>query len=307
MTSPLAYPVALSSAGKTTCKSQAGHSTVATTCSASTDESMGASRRAGRAAARRQRRCLSERDLAVLASIGKYRYMTALQVEELHFYGHASRITGARTCRRVLERMTEVGLLWRLERRIGGVRAGSASFVYALAPLGQRTADPESQGRLRYREPSVEFLDHTLEVAQLVVNLHVLARGGGLDVLDLEPEPGCWRRFLAGYEGVQILKPDLAVSLRIGEFDYQWFVEVDRATHSPAAVVRKCRLYHGYWQAGVEQERSGLFPRVLLVAPGRRRAGLIERAIRQASGLNQELFVVTTSDDALRWLTGVMS
>src|SRR5665647_1614795 len=67
-----------------------------------------ASRRAGRAAVVRHRRHLSERDMCVIGNIDRYRYLSARQIEELHFFDHASSLTGARACRRVLERLTTV-------------------------------------------------------------------------------------------------------------------------------------------------------------------------------------------------------
>jgi hypothetical protein len=263
--------------------------------------------RAGRAVAARCRRHLSERELAVVASLNRYRYMSARQIEKLHFFNHASPLTGARTCRRVLERLTRASVLWRLERRIGGVRAGSASFIYALGPLGHRVVTDTDGARVRRREPSAEFLDHTLAIAELAVDLHCLTRSGNLDLLDIEPEPTCWRRFTVGLEGVQVLKPDLSVSLRASDYEYHWFVEIDLSTHSAAAVVRKCRLYDRYWATGIEQDRSGLFPRVLFVAPNARRAGLLERTIDSAHHLNAKLFAVTTPADAMAYLTGARS
>jgi hypothetical protein len=264
--------------------------------------------RAGRAAARRCRTHLSNRELAMMASIESYRYLTARQIEELHFFSHATPLTGARTCRRVLERLTRAGVLWRLARRVGGVRAGSASFVYALAPLGQRILDGGDGGRVRRREPSEEFLDHTLAIAQLAVDLHCLTRhGGDIDLLEVEPEPGCWRRFSAGLEGIEVLKPDLSVSLKAGDFEYHWYVEIDLSTHSAAAVVRKCLVYQRYWSTGIEQDRSGLFPKVLFVAPNQRRTDLLERSIAAARQLNRDLFAVTTTGGALECLTGAAS
>lgn len=261
--------------------------------------------RAGRSAARRCRKHLSERALTVLATVDRYRYMSARQIEQLHFSCHATPLTGARTCRRVLERLTMCGALWRLERRIGGVRAGSASFVYTLSPLGFRILNGDEENRVRHREPSERFLDHTLAISQLAVDVCALAqRRDDIDVISVEPEPDCWRRFTVGLEGVQILKPDLLVALRVGEFDYHWFIEVDLATHSASAVVRKCHIYHRYWVTGAEQDRCGVFPRVLLVAPSVRRASLLERNIDAARSLNRDLFAVTTDDAALRWLVG---
>jgi hypothetical protein len=270
--------------------------------------SSNAPHRAGRAAVVHHREHLSQRDLEVADSLDRYRYLGARQIEALHFYGHATPLTGARTCRRVLERLTQVGVVRRLDRRIGGMWAGSVSYVYALAPLGYRLLHDDEQSRPRRREPSEEFLDHTLAIAQLAVELHCLARSrGDIDLLEVEPEPHCWRRFTAGLEGTETLKPDLLVALKAGDYDYHWFVEVDLATHSAEAVLRKCQLYQRYWSTGAEQDRSGLFPRVLFVAPSLRRAGMLERTIATARHLNRDLFAVTTTADALDFLTGVTS
>src|SRR5665647_3833935 len=122
-----------------------------------------ASRRAGRATVVRNRRHLSERDMHVIGSIDRYRYLSARQIEELHFFDHASSLTGARACRCVLERLTTTDVLRRLDRRIGGTWAGSVSYIYALAPLGYRLLRSDRRRRVRRREPSAEFLDHTLE------------------------------------------------------------------------------------------------------------------------------------------------
>ena len=103
------------------------------------------------------------------------------------------------------------------------------------------------------------------------------------------------------------MKPDLSVSLRATDYEYHWFVEVDLSTHSAAAVVRKCQLYNHYWSTGIEQDRSGLFPRVLFVVPNAKRAGLLERAIGGAHHLSAKLFVVTTTADAMACLTGAAS
>ena len=270
------------------------------------EHTMTARHRAGRGIASHTRRSLSERELAVLASVERYRFLTARQIEDLHSYEHASVVTGARSCRRVLERLTRHGLLWRLERRIGGINAGSASYVYTLGTLGYRVLHGQSRSG-RHREPSVEFLDHTLSVAQLAGDLHRLARSAPVELIEVEPEPGCWRTFSNGLAGNQILKPDLSVVLRADEYEYGWFVEIDRATHSAAAVLRKCRLYQSYWSTGVEQDRNGLFPQVLLVAPTERRQALLARTLEQAGQLNVELFAITTTDKALATLVGEAS
>src|ERR1700682_4418500 len=82
--------------------------------------------------------------------------------------GAASR--AARTARRVLERRVDDRLLVRLDRRVGVVRAGSASFVYGLGPVGQRVLGFGGPRR-RFREPTSTFVVHTLAITELVVEL----------------------------------------------------------------------------------------------------------------------------------------
>src|SRR5919201_3556900 len=123
---------------------------------------------------------LSERDLEVIGSVAEQRFLTTRQIEALHFADHASDLAGARVCRRVLARLTEERLLARLQRRVGGVRAGSASFVYALGPVGGRLLDGQ---RRRITEPSTTFLAHTLAVAQAHVELSQAARHAQLELV----------------------------------------------------------------------------------------------------------------------------
>src|SRR5919197_6204346 len=125
---------------------------------------------------------LSERDLEVIRSIAEHRFLTTRQIEALHFADHATELAGARVCRRVLARLTDERLLARLQRRVGGVRAGSASFVYALGPAGGRLIDGQ---RRRVIEPSTTFLTHTLAVAQTHVELAQAARQSQLELVRL--------------------------------------------------------------------------------------------------------------------------
>jgi hypothetical protein len=240
-----------------------------------------------------------------MKSIELYRYLTARQIEDLHFYGHTSPLTGARTCRRVLERLWSTGAIFRLERRVGGIRAGSASYIYGLGSIGQRVLHQGDAARIRRREPSVAFIDHTLAVSQLAVDLTVISRLNPVDLLELTPEPACWRSFQRGLEGTEVLKPDLAVAIRAGGYHYHWFVEVDMGTHSSTSVARKCRMYQDYWCSGVEQDAHGLFPKVLWTTPTTHRAEQVRRVISAAHGLDENLFDVTTSEEAVFHMVGV--
>jgi hypothetical protein len=253
----------------------------------------------------RTREQLSERDIAIIRQVAELRLMSARQIQAVHFPDakHDNEQAATRARQRVLERLTRERLLIRLDRRIGGVRAGSAGLVLALGPVGQRvlaTSDP----RRRSYEPTLRFVDHTLAIAQLVVDLGVASRAGRLDVLDVQAEPSCWREF-SGLGGRHWLRPDAFVALGSGEYELRWFIEVDRASESLPVIVRKCHLYADYYQSGKEQTtHSGVFPRVCWVVPDELRAERLRSAISRDRTLPERLFVVTTEPNALGILCG---
>jgi hypothetical protein len=263
-----------------------------------------ASRHVGARGLLRLREQLSERDLAIIGQVAELRLMSARQIEAIHFphTEHDTAQAAARARQRVLERLTRLGLLGRLARRIGGVRAGSASFVYALGSNGQRVLIPGGQRR-RFHEPTERFLDHTLAITQLVVELIIASRSGPLDLLTCQPEPRCWREF-SGLGGRLVLRPDVFLALGVGEFEHRWFIEIDRGNESLPVVLRKCRQYHAYYQAGDEQAAYGVFPRVCWIVPDERRAEGVRRAISRDRSLPKRLFSVATTAQALAVLTG---
>ena len=247
---------------------------------------------------------LSGRDLAIIGQVADLRLMTGRQIETVHFPlgEHETAGAAARACRRSLVRLDRQRLLIRLERRIGGMRAGSGSFIYALGPIGHRVLRRE-QPRPRYREPSAVFVDHTLAITQLVIDITVAARYGSLELLGCQAEPRCWRQFTST-AGVTVLRPDLFVSLGVGEFEHRWFCEVDRGTEHLPALIRKCRLYESYYATGTEQADHGVFPRVCWIVPDHRRAARLRKAIDADRHLTDPLFVITTTDKAIDVLKG---
>lgn len=247
---------------------------------------------------------LSGRDLAIVGQVADLRLMTARQIEIIHFAptDHENAAAAARACRRTLERLHREQLLVRLERRIGGARAGSASFIYALGPIGHRVL-ALSTPRPRFREPSATFADHTLAVTQLVVDLTTHARAGRCDLLVCQPEPVCWRTFsLAGAPAV--LRPDLFVAIGVDEFEYRWFCEIDRGTEHLPALLRKCRTYEQYYASGREQAAHGTFGQVCWIVPTKARAERLSAAIHADRRLTDALFSVVTVDRAVGHLSG---
>ncbi len=247
---------------------------------------------------------LSGRDLAIIAQVAELRLMSARQIKAVHFPAteHDNDLAAARACHRVLKRLARERLLTRLARRIGGVRAGSASFIYALGPIGQRLLGLGA--RRRAYEPSGRFVDHTLAVAQLMVDVTLASRQGRLDVLVAQSEPRCWRQF-SGAGGRVLLRPDVFLTLGVSDYEYRWYVEVDRDSESLPVIVRKCRLYADYYQTGIEQAKSGgVFPRVCWVVPDEQRAVRIRQAITDARQLPERLFTVSSIERAVAALSG---
>ena len=204
----------------------------------------------------RLRAHLSERDLKVLRSVAAHRFLTGKQIETFHFSDHATVDAGSRRCREVLARLVDRHLLARLERRVGGVRAGSASYVYALGPAGHRLMEqPRGRGS---REPSSIFLHHTLVVADAHLVLLKAANAGRFELITVATEPATWRGFIGSGGGREMLKPDLYVVTAQGEFEHCWFLEIDNATESTPAVLRKCRQYEAFRRTGIEQRTRHL-------------------------------------------------
>lgn len=183
---------------------------------------------------------------------------------------------------------------------MGGVRAGSASFVYSIGPVGRRLL-PDAR---RTTEPSILFLDHTLAIGDVRVLLEEAQRRGELELVTVEIEPASWRHFIGSGGARDIVRPDLYIVTATDEYEDAWFLEIDRGTESPAAIARKCRAYDRYWRNGREQATHGSFPVTVWVAPDERRGSRIERIIGAARGLNRDLFRVTSGPQLLTLLRG---
>ncbi|QII04367.1 hypothetical protein BH93_02405 [Rhodococcoides fascians A25f] len=253
-------------------------------------------------AARRGRSSpLSDRDLAILRKLQGFRLATGDHLRRLHFT-EGSPITRDRRCRSVLKRLTDVGLIGRLDRRVGGLHGGSQGFVYSLQGRGSGALArlDGTEPRRPRGEPGERFVAHVLAITETYVRLHE-ATGPERrhELLSFDPEPTCWRRYPAPHGGVSVLRPDAYV--RVADTDYEdaFFVEIDRATESLTTIRAKCQAYAAYWRSGTEQASAGVFPKVVWIVPSEHRAHGIRRTISRLNQAEQQLFTVTTEADAL--------
>lgn len=214
---------------------------------------------------------LSEREREVVRAVDRFRLMSHAQLAAILMdsSSEASPISAARIARRILARLTDDKVLARLSRRVGGLRAGSAGYVYYLGPAGQRlVAYWEGRGLTRGRfrpEPGGRFVRHRLAVSELYIDAIANEARGALDLLDFEPEPDCWRSFVDAHGGKTIVKPDAFLRIGVGAYEDRYFVEVDLGTESRAVVARKLQTYWRYFLSGTEQAEHDVFPRVLIL------------------------------------------
>lgn len=247
---------------------------------------------------------LSPRDLAILHSVAEHRFLGTRHIEALHFHDHATALSGARSARRVLRRLHGYRLLDHLERRVGGIRAGSAGYIWTLGPVGVRVlAETQAGSARRQAEPSLRLLNHCLAIAEVHVELIEASRDGRFELAAVQLEPHSWRRFLGLGAEIRLVRPDLAVVTAVGEYEDHWFMEVDLGSEHPPMVVRKCRLYLDYQAGGSEQERLGVFPRIVWVVPDQRRLDRLSAALRQAD-LDPALFRITTTETVTDLIAG---
>ena len=247
---------------------------------------------------------LSERDMEVLESVATNRFLTSHQIRRTHFAAHATDAAAIRSTNRALARLAGLGLVAHLERRVGGVRAGSGSHVWTLTEAGARLlrATGEMDGlplRLRAHEPTASFLEHTLAIAEVCLRLTEAERHGKFAIIELQREPDCWRAHSRRHGDDIRLRPDLSLVTASGEYEDHWFLEIDRDTEPPSRVIRACLKYEVYRQTDAEQKRTGIFPAVVWVVPDSKRASTLRTHIAATEGLSRGHYAVVTLDDLL--------
>lgn len=251
---------------------------------------------------------LSGRDRQLVQQVVRLGFMTAGQLERLAFHTIPEPVTRARRTRRQLARLVELDLLWRLDRRVGGVRAGSTSYVYGPTPEARRLdaylrGEPLSRAMAAH-EPGVSFLAHSVACSELFVRFAETDRAGVVELVEHQAEPDCWRSFPAALGGLRHLRPDAFVRLGVRDWEQLAFVEVDRGSEGSTALTRKLDVYNAYWRSGSEQHRGDVFPKVVWLTPTARRTAQLRSLITSLPSNAQAIFAVTEFDQAIDELRG---
>jgi hypothetical protein len=125
---------------------------------------------------------------------------------------------------------------------------------------------------------------------------------GQVEILDLQTEPACWRAWTTLSGSREVLRPDLYLAVAVGNEEVRWFIEVDRGTEHRPALSRKAAAYQRYYDSQVEQDRDGVFPKVVWVVPNDERRSQLHRALDGDPTVQPGLFAVTTADEAAAYL-----
>jgi hypothetical protein len=233
---------------------------------------------------------LNGRDRAVLRRVSELRFVSGAQLMRLHFAD-----VPARTAREALLRLNRLDVLERLPRVVGGVRAGSAGYVYRFGAGGQRLAARHGwlpAGRKnRTHVPGTLFVAHALKIAELHTRLVEADRQGRIELLELAGEAAS-RRSYGGPLGPRTLKPDSYVRLGAGDYEFVYFIEVDLGSEGSRALSAKLRQYVEYEASGIEQAARGVFPLSVWLTPDNGRAEVIENCIGRLPHPAGELFRV---------------
>lgn len=250
---------------------------------------------------------LSPRDRRILLDLGRVRMLSGNQLTRLHF-NNPSIHTRERLRRRVMQRLIDLGLVATLERQIGGVRAGSAGLVYALAAGGQRVLpqvgadDAAVPARARRPwTPGVMFLSHSLAMSELYVQLREIERAGRLELADYRTEPASWlANSLGGF-----IKADAYLLIRLADVEDAWAVEVDRATESISTLRRKLLAYVDFANAG-QVGSDGVTPRVLVTVPTTKRLDAVNALVTELPEPASQLIYVALFDRAVLALLSLL-
>ena len=234
----------------------------------------------------------------LLALVAAHRFATTTQLARLTALEYASSASALRQTQRHLASLAQQRLLTSLERRVGGWQGGSAVTVWAATTRGHRlVAADEGEGevprRQRPREVSTTFLDHLLAITEVRTSIEEAVRQEADTEAAVTLEPECWRTALSPSGQVQVLRPDLAVTVTSPAYEDRYLMEVDRATENPGRVIATCWRYQEH-QAQIGD--GDVFPLVVWLVPSDCRRYRLERAIAHSTGLLRDLFRVIRLD-----------
>jgi hypothetical protein len=245
---------------------------------------------------------LPSRYTTVLPHLARTRVLTGAQLDRLLATAQETTQSTARVRRRIMHRLRDCGLVATLERRIGGVRAGSAGHIYTLTTAGHRFIEIKNTQSILPRRrhaqaPGKLFIAHTIAISEIYVRLVEESRTHNFRIATFATEPCCWWPQGNG----NYLRPDAYTVLRASTHSDCWWLEIDNNTESLPRIRQKCSTYLEFFHLGGVGPHNAP-PRVLFTAPDQQRTAAITDTISTVSAPTTEMITVTTHKEAAEYL-----
>lgn len=246
---------------------------------------------------------LTPRYTTPLPHLARVRLLSGGQLDRLLAEPELSPESVGRVRRRIMARLTHLGLVAMLGQRVGGIRAGSVGHLYALTTAGHRllalkNGEPEPPRTQPSLVPGDLFLTHTLTVSGVYVDLIEHTLTGTFSVHTFTTEPQCWHSTGSG----GYLRPDAYVILRTGALGQCWWLEIDNGTETIPRLRAKIRTYRDFLTSGGVGP-DGVPPRVLFTTPDQQRADLIISLLTN----DDDMITVTAHHQAAAFMIGELS
>lgn len=245
---------------------------------------------------------LPDRYTAPLLHLSRARVLSGGQLDRLLQQPGTTPTTAGRARQRAMTHLCQLGLAATLERRIGGMRAGSAGYMHVLTAAGHKLAalltGQQPPRRIRHsRAPGPMFIAHARDIAEIYVQLIEKSRSGGFRVAAFITEPDSWWQ-----ESGIILRHNAYTRLATPTYRDCWWLEIDRDTESTPRLREKLRDYTDHANSGGTGP-DGVPPRVLFTTPTPRRCALISDLITGLPPPPDELFTICEHTQAVHHLT----
>lgn len=248
---------------------------------------------------------MSEQDWEVLRFVSASRLASGKQLTLGLYLADRDRDPGrARVARKHLKRLAGWRVIDALRgRSVGGTRGGSQALIYGVGVTGARLLARAGLRQKRLGTPGSRYVAHTLACTQVAVDLRLAAARGELELIEVQHEPACWRRFIGGY-GLVTLKPDLYVRVALpgSDREYRAMIEVDLATEAAATIHAKASRYLSHYRSGEELRQHGVHPRVIWLAPDERRSQQLAEVIARLPAEARGLFAICRADELISLL-----
>ncbi|MGX7245283.1 replication-relaxation family protein [Enterococcus quebecensis] len=246
---------------------------------------------------------LTDKDKELLLLLRKCRFLSTEQIRQIFFHDSPNQTAGKKRTNRFINRLDTAGVIFFLERRIGGIQKGSSSRVISLTPAGYKLVYKwleidKPYPKKRITELSYFNITHHLAISEIYTQLMELQLQDKLEVHLSQFEPAAWRTF--NQRGIlKFLKPDLYVELLVDDYIDSYFLEIDLDSEPPHRIVKKCQeAYLTYFQSGVEQrQHDGVFPFIVWIVPSTKRRDTLLKHLTQKLGESILLFRVITFEE----------